>query len=134
MRLLALLLAGCTHYPPPPPEPVGQASRAYTTLPAYLSNPIAEHDLTAQERMQHMNQLLRDIDARAGELDGTPGQTAELRLKVRELQEVVPPTPAVLLPVERMTLVLDETAAVPPEDTRRRLWALTDLIRLRTQF
>ena len=133
MRLLALLLAGCVHTPALD-APLGQASRPYQTLPAYLQNPITEHELTAQERVQHMSELLRDIDARAGELDGTPGQTEELKLKVHELSEVVPPTPAVLLPVERMKLVLDETPVTPPEDTRRRLWALTDLIRLRTQL
>jgi hypothetical protein len=133
MRWFVLFLLGCVHAPPPGPPP-GQASRPYRTLPDYLQNPVAEHDLTASERVQHMSDLLRDIDARAAALDGNPDQTEELKLKVNELSQVVPPTPALLLPVERMKLVLDETPRVPPEDTRRRLWALTDLIRLRAQF
>ena len=135
MRLVAIvaLWAGCAHRPPPD-QPVGRVSRPYRSLPEYLQHPVAEHDLTAQERVAHMSDLLRDIDTRAGALDGSPEQTEELKLKVHELSEVVPPTPALLLPVERMKLVLDETPRTGPEDTRRWLWALTDLIRLRAQF
>ncbi len=130
---LIALVAGCAHELPPM-EPPGHASRPYTTLPAYLQHPVAEHDLTGPERVQHMNELLHDIDARAAALDGSGEQVDELKLRVRELGQVVPPTPALLVPVERMKLVVDESPRTPPEDTRRRLWALTDLIRLRAQF
>jgi hypothetical protein len=131
--VVAAVWAGCYLERPVGP-PVGVASRPYTTLPAYLAHPISEHELTPKERGQYMTELLRDIDARAATLDGTPGQTDELKLKVHELSEVVPPTPSLLLPVERMKLVLDETSRVTPDDTRRRLWALTDLVRLRAHF
>jgi hypothetical protein len=135
MKLLFVFLAaGCYTLPARPGPPVGQASRPYTTIPVYLQHPVAEHELTAQERVQHMSELLRDIDTRAASLDGSAEQTDELKLKVQELRNVVPPSPSLLVPVERMKLVLEDTPRTAPEDTRRRLWALTDLIRLRAHF
>jgi len=135
MKLLwVALVAGCAHAPRPT-EPVGRASRPYTTLPEYLQNPVAEHELTGQERVRQMSVLLADSDAKAAALDGSSSQQGEeLKLRVRELGQVVPPSPSLLVPVERMKLVLDEMPRNPPDDTRRRLWALTDLIRLRAHF
>jgi hypothetical protein len=131
--VIVAFVAGCAHAPPPV-EPLGRESRPYTSLPEYLQHPVAEHDLTGPERVEHMSELLRDIDTRAAALDGDPQQAEELKLKVQELGHVVPPTPALLVPVERMKLVLEETPRTPPDDTRRRLQALTDLIRLRAHF
>jgi hypothetical protein len=130
LRLVVLLLLGCAHEEPWV-EPVGWQSRPYTTLPAYLQHPIAEHDLGPSERLQQMTEVLRDIDARAGTL---PEGGEDLKLRVHELGELVPPTPEMLVPVERMKLVLDDMPRKTPEDTRRALWALTDLIRLRAHF
>jgi hypothetical protein len=132
-RLLMVFLAGCAHAPPPVP-PVGHESRPYSTLPEYFQQPIAEHELTGPERVEEMSRLLRDIDARAAGFDGTSVKEDELKLRVRELGQVVPPTPGLLSPVERMKIVLEDSPRTPPEDTRRRLWALTDLIRLRAHF
>jgi hypothetical protein len=128
-----VLLVACTYVAPPVAIP-GSTSRPYTALPPYLQNPIGSHDLTGQERLRQMEFLLRDIDARAAVLDGSGAQDEELKLRVHELHQVVPPTPALLGPIDRMQLVMEESPRNPPADTRRRLWALTDLIRIRAHF
>jgi hypothetical protein len=128
-----VLVAACGYGLPPVAAP-GQTSGPYTALPPYLQNPIGAHDLTGQERLRQMEFLLRDIDARAAVLDGSGAQDEELTLRVKELHQVVPPTPGLLGPVERMQVVMEESPRNPPADTRRRLWALTDLIRLRAHF
>ena len=126
--------AGCAHAPPP--TSVGQVHRPYDTLPPYLQHPVAEHELTANERLDRMNDLLRDVDARAGALDAgsLDEQQPALAETVDRLKEIVPPKPDLLVPVERMRGVVDAIPDTPPEATRQRLWALTDLIRLRVQF
>jgi hypothetical protein len=133
--LLVLLCGGCVHEPFEGPPP-GQVHRAYETIPPYLEHPVAEHDLTPSERVDQMNQLLRDVDTRAGALEASAldAQQPALRDTVDRLKDVVPPKPDLLVPVERMRVVVDAMPGTPPEDTRQRLWALTDLIRLRAQF
>src|SRR5262249_33917823 len=127
---LCLLLLGCAHHPSSS-QPLGRESRPYSSLPAYLQDPVAEHDLTAPERMKHISEVLHDIDARAGQL---PEGEEELKRRVTELGQLLPPSPSLLAPVQRMQLVVDEIPKSSAEDTRRRLWALTDLIRLRAHF
>jgi hypothetical protein len=133
--LLVLLLFGCAHEVFLGPEP-GQVHRPYDTIPPFLAHPVAEHDLTPTERVDKMNQLLRDVDTRAGALEegALADQQPALRDTLDRLQEVVPPKPDLLVPVERMRLVVDAMPANAPEATRQWLWALTDLIRLRAHF
>jgi hypothetical protein len=133
MRILLLLVA-CAHHPPSPQGPVGRESRPYTSLPSYLQHPVAEHVGTPSEQLDQMSSLLRDIDADAAELAGRPEERDSLRDKVDQLSQVVPPTPDMLVPVERMRHVVEDMPSNPPEATKRRLWSLTDIIRLRAHF
>jgi hypothetical protein len=128
-----LLLVGCAHQPAG--APLGQASRPYTTLPSYLRTPIGEHDLTPAEKGEQVAVLLREIDSGAAELEVDPGkQQAQLADAVDKLEDVVPPRPDLLVPVQRMKQIVDEIPKREPEVTRRRLQAMTDLIRLRAHF
>jgi len=133
--LFVFLWAGCAHEPMAGPA-LGRVHRPYDTIPPYLEHPVAEHDLTPTERVDRMNQLLRDVDTRAGALEagGLADQQPALRDTIDRLQDVVPPKPDLLVPVERMKVVVEAMPGTPPEATRQRLWALTDLIRLRAQF
>src|SRR4051812_27919922 len=122
--LLSLLMFGCAATPVPL-DRVGHASRPYTGLPAYLQHPIGEHELTPVEQTEQVSELLGDIDARAAALDGSAPsqQQAELKDRVHTLGVVVPPTPDLLVPVDRLKLVVDDMPKNPPDTTRRRVWA-----------
>ena len=124
------LFAGCVERAELGP-PLGRSSRPFTAIPMYLQHPVAEHDRTPTERLDQMSEVLRDIDAKASA--DTQNQ-AELKDSVDQLKQLVPPKPDLLVPVERMQKVVDDIPRNSSVDTRRRLWALTDLIRLRANF
>jgi hypothetical protein len=132
MRIWITLLcfAGCIESAELGP-PMGRSSRPFTAIPQYLQHPVGERDRTPTEQLDQMAQALRDIDAEASA--DTQNQ-AELKEHVAHLKQLVPPKPDLLVPVERMQKVVDDIPRNSAVDTRRRLWALTDLIRLRANF
>jgi hypothetical protein len=131
MRAMTLLLlAGCIEHAVVGP-PLGQSSRPYTAIPQYLQHPVAEHARTPLEQTDEMGQLLRDIDTKAS---SEQQNQAELKESVDQLKQLVPPKPDLLVPVERMQTIVEDMPKHTPAETRRRLWSLTDLIRLRTNF
>ena len=137
MKILfaTLLLFGCAHPAPLSPTPVGRSDRPYTALPEYLQNPLT-HGMTPTEKLTRMNELLRDIDARAASLSADKVQEEQLQLdrSLTELHQVMPPKPDLIMSQARMQEVVKEMPRNSPDATRRRLWALTDTIRMRAGF
>lgn len=114
---------------------LGVSSRPYAGMPAYLALPVSEHTPPPREQLERVGDLLGAIDAHAGALDQRDVQAEQpaLRGVVDELAVVLPPRSDLLIALDQMRAVVEELPRLPAEEARRRLWALTDVIRLRAE-